>query len=98
MDIGGTKALVMTLGDAGEHEVLMTTERLYAAEQRFLLRVEASLVDILLGNRRNEDNDVDAALERAKQAARYLRYRDSLILNVDRTAGGIDRPLVLLQD
>src|SRR5216683_2163976 len=98
MDIGCTKALVMMLGDAGQHEVLMTAERLYAAEQRLLLRVEASLVDIVLRDRWNQDNDVDAALKRAKQAARDLRYGDGLILDVDRMAGGIDRPLVLLQD
>src|SRR5260370_41282820 len=92
MDIGCTKALVMMLGDAGQHEVLMTAERLYAAEQRLLLRVEASLVDIVLRDRWNQDNDVDAALKRAKQAARDLRYGDGLILDVDRMAGGIGRP------
>src|SRR5229473_2274253 len=98
MDIGGTKALVMTLGDAGQHEVLMTAERLHAAEQRLLLRVEASLVDIMLGNGRNEEDDSNAAFERTQQAARDLRHRDGLILDVDRAARGIDRSLILLQD
>src|SRR6267154_1602588 len=98
MDIGRTTALGVMLGNAAKHEILMTTERLHAAEQRLLLRVEASLVDIGLRDWRYEDNDVDAALQRAQQATRDLRYGDGLILDVDRTAGGIDRPLILLQD
>ena len=88
----------MARSDAGQHEVLITAERLYTVEQRLLLRVEARLVDIVLGDWRNEDNDVDAALERAQQAARDLRYGDGLILDVDRAARSIDRPLILFQD
>jgi len=82
-------ALGVLLGDAGKHEVLVTAKRLQAAEQRFLLRVEASLIDIVFGDRRHEEHDGDTALERAQQAARDRRNRDGLILDVDRAARGM---------
>src|ERR1700722_9149927 len=79
-------------------KVPMSAECLKCIERGPLLRVAAGCANIRFRNCRDHQGHVDAASQRTTWVLCQVRKRNSLMLQVYRMAGSLDRVLVLLQD
>jgi len=85
-------------GDSGQREILVTTERSQLREELVPLGIAPAYADMMLGIGRHERHHRDAALQHSFDPCRDDRRRNGLVLDVDRSAGRIDRLAILLED
>src|SRR5215469_8935519 len=99
MDIDISAFASHTLGgDADQRKSLVEAEPCHAVKKHAAGRVPSGLADMRFGLGRDEDDDLDPPFQRLFNSAGNWRDRNSLVLDIDRLAGGADREQVLVED
>ena len=84
-------------GNPDEREALVSAEPRHAFEKPAAIRI-AARSDRLFRIGRDQNDDFDAALQRRFECGGDRRYRDGLVLDVNRLSCRVDRKQVLVED